>query len=635
VEEQVFGDLDYLRQKIGPWDLVLFTGDLVHRGLPDEFKLVDEFLSRMWEKFREWGFTPTLLAVPGNHDLVRPDPSGTVMALTNLWEHQSINKPFWDDAKSEYRQLIDSAFFNYTNWWDQTTIRKPESYAKGMLPGDFSATIEKDGLKFGIVGLNSAFLHLGDDVEEKLAVDVRQFHEVCDGNGPDWVRERDACLLMTHHPPGWLYPSSKQQIDGEIHAPPARFALHLFGHMHEPGLRDLAEGGGDTRRRLQGCSLFSNEPWGEANAPRRLHGYSLVELKIEGSQGEMRLWPRFAAEKQGGGRTIDRDQSFTLDKDKDDGGTTPVAVGLPYVKERLRARPAPDPICAGKPPDYAEIAKLLRGGRIVPFLGPGASEVAVKLVELVANRTNFPEGEPSHVRQNLAAVASYFAREPQMRQFLIEYLKAVFLDPNLKEGFTKRLTPGPLHRLLALNEQPLLLITTNFDDLLEQAFEREGRKYHLVISRGPNVQYRAPGAGKNDFEDEDGVKLKLYINTLEYPVIYKIYGGAAKDYDFVVTEEDHVKFLGSGNVLPIPACIVEHLRKTSFLFLGYGLQDWNFRVMLCKLRDSYGDSLKQSWAIQREGSAAERELWRSHGVQNLVELADFQMTLDQFAEQLK
>jgi hypothetical protein len=65
--------------------------------------------------------------------------------------------------------------------------------------------------------------------------------------------------------PDWLDPASKEQIDGEIHAPPARFALHLFGHMHEPSLRSLAEGGADARRRLQGCSLFSNEPWGEAS----------------------------------------------------------------------------------------------------------------------------------------------------------------------------------------------------------------------------------------------------------------------------------------------------------------------------------------------------------------------------------
>ena len=99
-------------------------------------------------------------------------------------------KRFGKNSKSEYRQLIDAAFADYTNWWDQTTIPKPENYTKGMLPGDFSATIEKDGLKFGIVGLNSAFLHLGDGAEGKLAVDLRQFHAACGGNGPDWVKRR-------------------------------------------------------------------------------------------------------------------------------------------------------------------------------------------------------------------------------------------------------------------------------------------------------------------------------------------------------------------------------------------------------------------------------------------------------------
>ena len=84
VEEQVFGDLEYLHQKVGDWELVLFTGDLSNRGLSDEFELVDRLLGRMWKKFAEWGFVPKLLAVPGNHDLVRPK-GAAVTALTKSW----------------------------------------------------------------------------------------------------------------------------------------------------------------------------------------------------------------------------------------------------------------------------------------------------------------------------------------------------------------------------------------------------------------------------------------------------------------------------------------------------------------------------------------------------------------------
>jgi hypothetical protein len=44
----------------------------------------------------------------------------------------------------------------------------------------------------------------------------------------------------------------------------------------------------------------------------------------------MRIWPRSATEKQGGGRTIDRDLFFTLDRD--DGGTRPISVVLRNAK---------------------------------------------------------------------------------------------------------------------------------------------------------------------------------------------------------------------------------------------------------------------------------------------------------------
>jgi hypothetical protein len=178
VQDQFFDDLRYLLEKIGFWDLVLFTGDLVQQGRPDEFVLVDQLLARMWGKFAEWGFEPKLLAVPGNHDLVRPTKANpTLLSLTNLWERDAVSQPFWTNPKSAYRRLINTAFSNYRSWWEQTKIPKLESYVPGMLLGDFSATIEKGRLKFGIVGLNSAFLHLSDGVQGKLALDIRQFNE--------------------------------------------------------------------------------------------------------------------------------------------------------------------------------------------------------------------------------------------------------------------------------------------------------------------------------------------------------------------------------------------------------------------------------------------------------------------------
>ena len=72
VENDFLNDVGRLHQRCGPFDLVFFTGDLVQSGKAEEFKRVNEFLSRLWAKLQQLGSSPILLALPGNHDLVRP-----------------------------------------------------------------------------------------------------------------------------------------------------------------------------------------------------------------------------------------------------------------------------------------------------------------------------------------------------------------------------------------------------------------------------------------------------------------------------------------------------------------------------------------------------------------------------------
>ncbi|NEP52805.1 MAG: hypothetical protein F6K65_29985, partial [Moorea sp. SIO3C2] len=338
VRKIFFEDLEYLCEKVGPIDLVMFTGDITQRGKEREFQDVDKLLTEFWNKFGQMGFEPKFLAVPGNHDLVRPndefDPA--LIGLEDSWDNLKIQKSFWNDDNSPYRKLVIEAFEHYVQWWENTPVPKPDIYSKGILPGDFSATIEKDGFRLGILGLNSAFLQLmGGDRQGKLALDMRQFNGACnkDGqDGPSWAEEHHACLLLTHHPQDWLTDQAKDELNSEIHSPPERFALHLFGHMHEANLRSLAEGGANARRRLQGCSLFGMEEWGEQKK-ERVHGYSLCELKIEGNTASLSIYPRKAEKKQGGGWQIDRDISFTLSKGED--GTEPATVKLLHKIEAL------------------------------------------------------------------------------------------------------------------------------------------------------------------------------------------------------------------------------------------------------------------------------------------------------------
>ena len=136
MREEFFEDLKRLHDKCGPWDLVLFTGDLTQEGTAEEFQKLDELLERLWEHFGHLGSSPALLAVPGNHDLVRPDEERTEVILLNttlsISERRSSrsDRPktqtkFWNDAKSQYRKVVDKAFENYVAWWENQPSRRP------------------------------------------------------------------------------------------------------------------------------------------------------------------------------------------------------------------------------------------------------------------------------------------------------------------------------------------------------------------------------------------------------------------------------------------------------------------------------------------------------------------------------
>jgi len=313
VREIFFEDLKKLHEKCGPWDLVMFTGDLTQRGSAEEFQKLNELLDQLWECFNKLGSSPRLLAVPGNHDLVRPDRKDPSVRLLQQWKDQlEIQKEFWEEADSPYRQVVTQAFENYAAWWNNQP-HKVENVNPGILPGDFSASIEieKEGAKLGIVGLNASFLQLtDDDYEGKLTLHPRQFHGVCDGDGPAWAKQHHACLLLTHHPPAWLDDVSRKHLNAEISAH-GRFAVHLCGHAHETVVREFAEGGAQPRRLWQARSLFGLEYFGKDKESRRLHGYTAGRIALEGNAGTLLFWPR-KDQRQGGQRSIVPDYSVQL-----------------------------------------------------------------------------------------------------------------------------------------------------------------------------------------------------------------------------------------------------------------------------------------------------------------------------------
>jgi internalin A len=340
-------DLASLHERCGPFQAVLFSGDLTQTGREDEFKgLEKNVLGPLWEKLGELGSKDAvLLAVPGNHDLQRPDSKKQSAALRQLLReggYHEIEGEFWDAPSGEYRQVIDRAFANYIAWWKQAPHRGAISVSDGPLAGDFAATLVVEAessspIWIGIAGMNTTFLQLAaGNYEKRLAWDLRQLHSSCGNDVTKWVEQHHATILMTHQGPDWLDAISLNNTYPEVN-PAGRFAVHLFGHMHENVVRSTSTGGGKPIRQWQTCSLFGMEHFGEPPTIDRRHGYTAGRIEFSETEATIRQWPRRATRDVNGWR-FERDTESCVLVDAD-GGTKQDQFAFSHVKS-VTSRPS-------------------------------------------------------------------------------------------------------------------------------------------------------------------------------------------------------------------------------------------------------------------------------------------------------
>jgi hypothetical protein len=295
------------------------------------------------------------------------------------------------------------------------------------------------------------------------------------------------------------------------------------------------------------------------------------------------------------------------------------------------------------------VARRLAEGRVIPFLGAGAG-----LCGRPAD-ANWREGSYLPSGSELAAHLAESYAYPDSEQELVrvsQYVELTAGDAVLFEElhsiFAGAYAPNKLHTLLA--ELPGLLrergcqtcgqvvITTNYDDALERAFERAGEPVDVVCyveaadEPGTFVHVRSGGdrvpITRHEYRDFDVDSRSL---------ILKIHGAvdrtdASRD-SYVITEDDYIEYLAVEDISRlIPAYLMARMRTSHFLFLGYGLKDWNFRVILHKI---WSQQVRHfaSWAIQLGSGEIERRLWDRHGVELLD--ASLEDWVDAMREQLR
>jgi SIR2-like domain len=303
-------------------------------------------------------------------------------------------------------------------------------------------------------------------------------------------------------------------------------------------------------------------------------------------------------------------------------------------------------------PPYGGIWNRIKAGKVVPFLGAGASMAGrpgnatwdpdrpqflpsgADLAQFLADEANFPKADDPrdpgyHDRRDLAKVSSYYA-DTVGRGPLRERLRDVLLRPDYQ--------PGPLHQFLAAVPSPQVIVSTNYDTLLEQAFQAAGKPYDLVVyvSDGDELAESVLWWRHGATDPTHVHAADLDIDLATTSVIYKMHGTVItrlSDFDsFVITEDDYVNYLAQIDSA-VPAVLATHFSRRSFLFLGYSLRDWNLRVILKNLSKPFATRAAQrgraeeqlpSWAILRKPSPVEQVLWSKR----LVQI--FDVDLDEF-----
>jgi hypothetical protein len=224
--------------------------------------------------------------------------------------------------------------------------------------------------------------------------------------------------------------------------------------------------------------------------------------------------------------------------------------------------------------DWDLLLDRIKDGKCTPFLGAGACHGVLPLGSSIAEdwaqRLNYPLDDCT----DLARVAQFLAVNfdaMRPKELMIKQLKDVqppdFADPN------------ETHRILA--DLPLpIYITTNYDDFMFRALKSRNKRPVQEVCRWNNrlrnILKKEPTVLKSGSHSQVNEKS---------PVVFHLHGHIGLQESIVLTEDDYLDFLVnvSRDEDILPARIQEAMAGTSLLFLGYRLNDWNFRVLFRSL----------------------------------------------------
>jgi len=227
-----------------------------------------------------------------------------------------------------------------------------------------------------------------------------------------------------------------------------------------------------------------------------------------------------------------------------------------------------------EPREVRALVERIKRGDCVLVLGP---RVAIRpddpertpLDEILARELLESIGEPADASPNLRRAADIYYRQTKDRDEL-ELAVADFYRRNAG-------TTSAFHRdLAALPFQ--LCVSASPDNLMRAAFE-------AAVKSPQKGYYRFRSAAPS----------RLSAPRKEAPLVYHLFGNADDPTSLVLTEGDLIEFLVAlvKGEPPVPDQVRSRLtpHSASFLFLGFGFQNWYLRVLL-QVLNIYGHRSK-------------------------------------------
>ena len=295
---------------------------------------------------------------------------------------------------------------------------------------------------------------------------------------------------------------------------------------------------------------------------------------------------------------------------------------------------------------FKDVSKAILRGKVVVFLGAGVNlcNRPPGATWTIRRKDLFPSGgelaealadelhRPEPIRcVNPSCPHPQPERDlPKVSQEIVTHLDDGELRETVHSVFDANPPLTPVHNFIAAlgptmkpnrtEDRYPLVVTTNYDDMMERAYQEVGEPYDIVFYRPNEVaagsfhhrQYGAVHSTK--IEPANSYPHRFCEDR---PTVLKIHGtidrtSSPADARFVITEDQYIDYLAQGaleNLLP--ATLLAKLQNHYLLFLGYSLRDWNLRVFLRKLRNW---NRFRSWAVLLHSDDAEAKFWQHNGV---------------------